>query len=56
MKKALLIPFLTITGREGWQWVSPCEKDLSPEFDTRDEALSNRPEGFLSLDDGWQKI
>jgi len=60
MRTALLIPFSYIDGpekgREGYIWQSPNEKDLSREYDTRDQALDNRPSGYKHLDDGWNGI
>jgi hypothetical protein len=54
MKIALLIPF---TGsREGWQWQDARENDISREYATKEEALSNRPEGYKCLNDGWEEI
>jgi len=57
MKIALLIGFwFPATGKGGYVWQSPNEKDLSPEFGTREQALANRPKGYNHLDDGWNKI
>lgn len=57
MTIALLIPFkYTTTGREGWIWQTPTEKDLSVEFYSREYALVNRPNGYITMDDGYNRI
>ena len=54
MRKALLIPF---TGaKEGYVWQNTKEQDISPEYDTKEQALANRPDGYKCLDDGWQEV
>lgn len=53
-KIALLIPF---TGTySGWIWQNSQEQDISVEYNTREEALINRPTGYRCLNDGWQEI
>ena len=50
---ALLIPF---TGsKQGYVWQNAKEQDISPEYDTKEEALANRPDGCKCLDDGWHE-
>jgi hypothetical protein len=59
MKTALLIPFRNInTGKDGFVWQTPSEKDLSIEFNAKNEALQNRPDSnsFVCRDDGWNII
>lgn len=56
-KRALLIPWLdTITGERGYTWETPSEISLSDDFDTMDQALANRPEGYTCLDDAYRPI
>ena len=51
---ALLIPF---TGsKQGYVWQNAKEQDISPEYDTRAEALANRPDGYKHLNDAWEEI
>jgi|WetSurMetagenome_2_1015567.scaffolds.fasta_scaffold80519_2 hypothetical protein len=57
MKIALLIPFHnTITKANGWCWQTPSGIDLSIDFFEREDALGNRPNGYLCMDDGWGKL
>lgn len=58
MKKiALLIPWSKpSTGEAGWQWQTPNERELSKDFETREEALKEPPKDYILLDDGWHRI
>lgn len=44
------------TKEEGYDWETPQEKIIS-NHTTREEALANRPAGYIHLDvDGWTQI
>lgn len=51
---ALLIPF---TGsKQGYVWQNTKEQDISPEYDTKEEALRAWPRGYKCLNDAWELI
>ena len=55
MKIALLVGFTSPTGG-GWVWTTTRERDISPGYETREEALENRPDGYRHMNDGWERI
>lgn len=56
-KIALLIPaHNTITDKWFYVWETPSERTISKEYDSRQEAINNRPEGYIYKDDGWNNI
>jgi len=56
-KIALLIPWWKPgTDEEGYVWETPSERKLSGSFETREQALANRPAGYACMDDGWHQI
>jgi len=57
MKIALLIPVTdTNTGKEFWTWMTPSEKVISKEFNTKKAAILEYPIGYTLKDDGWNNI
>lgn len=62
MKTALLIPGKYVCGdKKGykfWEWETPSGRELSPEYDTRAEALAHRPNPamYVCRNDGYRKI
>lgn len=56
-KKAYLIPaYDTLNKIHKWVWEDDKEKDLTQSFESKEEAIKNRPEGYLYLDDGYHEI
>ena len=55
-KIALLISCKLASGEWKYLWDSPQEIALSGFYDTKEEALVNRPAGYKCLNDGWQEI
>jgi len=58
MKTALLIPYTDRNGQEGYVWMTSSDIILSQDFETKGEALKNRPnpEIYICRDDGYNKI
>lgn len=57
MKKALLIAVKDCNiNKWFWVWSTPNEKDLTGLFATKNEAIANRPAGYIYCDDSHAKI
>jgi len=57
MNTALLTPVHnTISDKWFYVWETPNEKTISKEFNTKEEALRNKPQHFKCRDDGWNLI
>lgn len=56
MKKAYLIPGTDKNNKNLWVWMDAKENCLTQDFNTKEEALSNKPQGYTHCDDTGEEI